>query len=119
MDLIGPDPYSGERATRPGEGAFQRPPLVELDGGAFSFAGDTKDCYQYVSREFAARSCEQGNNEHLNTSVERFRLFGDLGRGDPSIARVNVSNPSRAQQKIYKNLEKVLTLFLGTSTQSS
>ena len=34
-------PHPGERASRPREGTFPRPPLVEFDGGAPSYSGGT------------------------------------------------------------------------------
>ena len=42
--FLGSYPHPGDRATRPREGTFRRPPLAELDGGSRLLAGNTEGC---------------------------------------------------------------------------
>ena len=44
LPIPGIPSHPGGKAARPREGAFLRPALAELDGGARSFAGGTRGC---------------------------------------------------------------------------
>ena len=66
--------FPGDRASRPREGTFPRPPLAEFDGGAPSFAGGQLG---QLCGAGVARSCGRGGSggarvgrwppKHINT----------------------------------------------------